>query len=125
MNDNIPTKYLIHLLFALYLFSYLFSFLINPGIPERKYYNSKNKQSDNNYKKCKKCNILVPIEFGIGHCIDCDICIKKHDHHCSWIGKCIGEGNYFAFHLYICSFFLFLIILILSIVLIFYQKFKS
>jgi hypothetical protein len=35
----------------------------------------------------------MPKDVDVVHCYDCDICIKGHDHHCPWTGKCIGEGN--------------------------------
>ena len=44
----------------------------------------------NNY--CPKCNI----DFNgcyIKHCYICDQCIEDFDHHCIWIGKCIGKNN--------------------------------
>ena len=27
------------------------------------------------------------------HCEDCNACIDELDHHCPWMGKCIGKGN--------------------------------
>ena len=30
---------------------------------------------------------IVP---GFYHCCDCDLCCYKLDHHCMWMGKCIG-----------------------------------
>jgi hypothetical protein len=31
------------------------------------------------------------------HCGSCNCCIEGLDHHCPWVGKCIGRKNMFAF----------------------------
>ena len=40
------------------------------------------------------------------HCYDCDICIEKHDHHCPWTGKCIGDKNIISYYIFVVSIFL-------------------
>jgi hypothetical protein len=109
-------------MFYVFFLSFVITFAINPGIPERKYY-SRNKDKKN-YSKCKKCNILAPTELNIGHCIDCDICIEGHDHHCSWVGKCIGKRNIIFFYFFIAGFLGFIITL-LYITLITFVKFSK
>lgn len=40
---------------------------------------------------CPYCKTVK--EATIKHCHLCGHCIKNFDHHCNWIGKCIGENN--------------------------------
>ena len=79
--------------------------LMNPGIPKREYYTKRfEKEYVGNFNKlvrCRKCNITIPKSFKVIHCMYCDICIKGYDHHCPWIGKCVGKNNRIIF---ICSF---------------------
>lgn len=35
------------------------------------------------------------------HCRDCDKCVLARDHHCPWIGQCVGDGNLHNFLLYL------------------------
>lgn len=50
-------------------------------------------------KICKTCLITRPI--GTSHCKKCNNCVNKLDHHCNWIGNCIGIQNYRYFFYFI------------------------
>lgn len=45
--------------------------------------------SDREY--CQKC--CLPRLLRSKHCRICGTCVKKYDHHCVWLGTCIGERN--------------------------------
>jgi palmitoyltransferase len=40
---------------------------------------------------CLDCMIDIPLRAK--HCYTCNRCITTFDHHCFWIGNCIGERN--------------------------------
>ncbi|CAE7154536.1 unnamed protein product, partial [Symbiodinium pilosum] len=40
---------------------------------------------------CKRCHLHQPLRTK--HCHDCGRCVRTHDHHCPWIGSCVGENN--------------------------------
>lgn len=54
-----------------------------------------------NIRFCSECLIYRPPRSA--HCYECNVCVEKIDHHCPWIGMCIGKRNYRLYISYILS----------------------
>jgi len=59
---------------------------VPPSLPRRKF--------------CHVCRLYTGPTAG--HCEDCKVCIEGLDHHCPWMGHCVGKGNLGAFLCFNC-----------------------
>ena len=115
---KLPFIYRISIILSLLitLFCIIKTALMSTEVAMNKYQDSYN----NNY--CDKCKIYFNNFDIVRHCDLCKLCYVKLDHHCVWVGKCVGKDN-------LCSFFemlifggIFYLFLIASVIIYYIRK---
>lgn len=74
------------------LAAFLVAALSDPGIVPRKARLARDEEAGDNplgHIPCNKCNVFR--EPGTIHCTICGVCVRGLDHHCGWLGKCVGQ----------------------------------
>ena len=90
--------------------------LINPGIEINKI------QDDIHYKFCQFCKIYYNPDEKVYHCSLCNVCIKGLDHHCVWVGKCVGKNNICSFYEMITIVAIFYLYIIICVIIYSFKK---
>jgi len=50
---------------------------------------------------CAECRVIKTVRSR--HCLICNQCVERYDHHCPWINNCVGIKNHNAFMLFLTS----------------------
>ena len=93
--------------------------LINPGIVLNKI------KGKNDYGYCSICNVYYNPYDQVEHCGFCGVCIDKRDHHCVWIGKCVGRKNILSFYMMIAFTAIFYLYIIICTLIFYVDKKKK
>jgi hypothetical protein len=59
---------------------------------------SQQEGEEQGWRYCATCDVYQPPKAA--HCPDCNLCIDGYDHHCPWMGTCIGKNNLKPFVLF-------------------------
>ena len=99
---SLTSKLVNQLSYWIFMISFLHTSLINQGYPKNSP-ERRNGKPKENYYYCGECQFYVERTLSSYHCDKCGICIEGQDHHCAWIGKCVGKNNAISFYIFIPS----------------------
>jgi len=51
------------------------------------------------------------------HCPECNVCVEGYDHHCPWMGTCIGKKNFTSFMVFNLTWLFYLLYAIIWVTL--------
>jgi len=84
---------------------YFLMFFSNPGYKDNSdsYYSNLLEVLDDKKDVIKYCPItFILLEDNSRYCLICQKYIKGFNHHCYWVGNCVGENNFNKFMFFIC-----------------------
>ena len=108
-SSFIFSKVLLFILYFIQIYATFISGCMDPGILPKQY------TTESPRKKLERVSMIRGHIFKLKYCFDCDVfrpprsshcrrcdnCVQKFDHHCNWIGTCVGKRNYKYFFLLI------------------------
>ena len=116
---NFYIKYIGAFIYIFFEISFILTTLSDPGVVTKKYflenYNA-DKTVIKNFRICRKCNVVMDLDKGTSHCVECGICVMNNDHHCPWTSKCIGKKNIWIFNCFLVSLFSHIVYLVFALV---------
>ena len=116
---NFYIKYIGAFVYLSFEISFILTTLSDPGVVTKKYflenYNA-DKTVIKNFRICRKCNVVMDLDKGTSHCVECGICVMNNDHHCPWTSKCIGKKNIWIFNCFLVSLFSHIVYLVFALV---------
>jgi palmitoyltransferase len=86
----------------LVFFFYGYLSFSDPGVMTNNEYNNlldAVEKGENLENFCPFC--LIRKNYKNTHCLICQKCIDEFDHHCFWVGNCIGKNNYTFFFIFL------------------------
>ena len=103
-KDKVPSWawYIYCFIFFFVSFINILMFISDPGMVKKLFHFQDEETGSNNLEPmgCSICGIKE-LEENTKHCSLCDICIQGYDHHCIFLGKCIGKKNLILFYMYV------------------------
>ena len=99
----------------LFLFFLIYTALItiNPGIVIK----NEKREGNEGIFFCRRCKIYTVMMRNTQHCYDCDVCVRKLDHHCTVVRRCITNRNFWLFVGMIAAFILIYVFSLVNIII--------
>lgn len=85
----------------LVLGSFMHTAYSDPGIVRKQSKAELEAAGDGDATLCDTCCVYQ--DPGVRHCWDCGVCIRDFDHHCAWMGQCVGKNNLRSFNVFLIS----------------------